>query len=1240
MAWALALIRLLALVAPASPRGWTTVTALPRHHPEEEEEECEEETNYSARDHITGEAFASASESPRLDHSDGSTEASSHIRATTGLGARVFVAERDGHSSADSPSGAGSATVSPSDGVVAEGAGHGAASSPSLFATGSSGTESRTGSARESFVAKGSTTSAPDRSAAASGEARSTDGPTPGSPGNRIDAVAHIPYLATRQNESFSVEKEGGSSQPSTTATSPTSTVLAPGGASAGSHRGKNKTLCTKRPGVALVDHGLSSHDMPVQAGHAAPPSAPATVSKPEGSLERTAGDRDGPTISFPITVETPNNSPRGPLGNASAPGLDPGEGLEKNASGWVVTKHPREAQRSLWPWQLPWPRHPHAPARAAALRCYSCDGDRSCQETEDCGEQQGRCRTTALTMISRSGVSDRIQKGCDVQGKPNNSISFFSHGQIVMLAEEHCATDLCNQGVPNALSSFPSNTSLDCLSCSSSDHSCSSPSLMQIRCPDPREQCVDITAISMPEEFPQDERRIKGCGQISRCQEPLGFHNQDSFYLLQCCNSSLCNNDAHDYQESPLPLNGVTCFACEGNSSHGCTPENITRLQCQGPMTHCMEAVGSHEAGSLRCDSHSSVLLRDRGGKRLDSVVTPSGTESCAPAHSACMEAAVTLSAAPAPSGPTQCYAGLSLGPQPHTLERVTCDGEDARCYHGNGTLTAGATALECHSCVERSDGGCSPEKMKTISCPTNTQVCMETVAAVKWSHGQFLVGEKGCGLGRPGTNDKGVDLHGILAFSQVHNCNSSRCNSRLDIQAMALQPMGNESARVPNGLECYSCQGNEACSPSNATVVKCYDGYQGCFHGNVTMKVGNFSLSRPIKGCVQDKDCTKEAKGSAAVNLIRPMGPSTLVSLLPKTSGPITPPHCAIFPFLTSQLSTCPGACGLQSPSARIADSAERNKPWSISTHSSLAHGIPRPHQELGAGPGMEANVSSLWLTSPGPSPVKAKADLGAVMDRVQVIFYTVVCVGGSLGNGLVIWLTARQAGRSVNCVWFLNLAVADFIFSVTRVVPLAKNAFYPAGAWGAAAAASLPFSLYRNLVPEGKASGLKCSLTLGEGPKLTLYLLRLLCGSPAPFAIILACYGAPGALLRGRSATAPKPFKVMAAIVVTFFLCWAPYHLFLLLKLAGIKGQAMAVGLPLASSLAYLNSCANPVLYFFMGLDFRRALGRTTLAGAFRRALLEDAGYSARSHSQRKQAASSVDGLAQSSVAPNLA
>ncbi|XP_067401975.1 urokinase plasminogen activator surface receptor [Emydura macquarii macquarii] len=233
--------------------------------------------------------------------------------------------------------------------------------------------------------------------------------------------------------------------------------------------------------------------------------------------------------------------------------------------------------------------------SQAAALRCYSCDGDRSCRDTEQCGEQQDRCRTTSLTTLAGSGTSERIQKGCDVAGKPNNSLAFYSHEQVVLLAEEHCATDLCNQGAPQGHPGLrPPHTHLECLSCLSSDHSCSSPPVL--RCLNPRDQCMDITAISMPEEFPQDEQRMKGCGQISGCQEPLGFHNQDSFYLLQCCNSSLCNNDTRDYQESRLPLNGVTCYACEGNSSHGCAPENITPLQCQGPMTHCMEAVGSHE--------------------------------------------------------------------------------------------------------------------------------------------------------------------------------------------------------------------------------------------------------------------------------------------------------------------------------------------------------------------------------------------------------------------------------------------------------------------------------------------------------------------------------------------------------------------------------------------------------------------------------------------------------------------
>ncbi|XP_058051036.1 ly6/PLAUR domain-containing protein 3-like [Ahaetulla prasina] len=178
------------------------------------------------------------------------------------------------------------------------------------------------------------------------------------------------------------------------------------------------------------------------------------------------------------------------------------------------------------------------------------------------------------------------------------------------------------------------------------------------------------------------------------------------------------------------------------------------------------------------------------------------------------------------------------------------------------------GALALECHSCVDLGDGGCSQQQMKKLTCPSNAHVCVETVAAVEWSHGKFSVGEKGCGLGMPGTNDKAVEVHGILAFSQLHQCNTSQCNVKLDIKALQLQPMDNVSARIPNGVECYSCDGDN-CTMDNSAIVECYDNFRGCFHGNVTMKAGNFSLTKPIKGCVQDGDCTKVRKGSPAITL-----------------------------------------------------------------------------------------------------------------------------------------------------------------------------------------------------------------------------------------------------------------------------------------------------------------------------------------------------------------------------------
>ncbi|XP_078511687.1 C3a anaphylatoxin chemotactic receptor-like [Lissotriton helveticus] len=302
------------------------------------------------------------------------------------------------------------------------------------------------------------------------------------------------------------------------------------------------------------------------------------------------------------------------------------------------------------------------------------------------------------------------------------------------------------------------------------------------------------------------------------------------------------------------------------------------------------------------------------------------------------------------------------------------------------------------------------------------------------------------------------------------------------------------------------------------------------------------------------------------------------------------------------------------------------------------------------------------------------RAMVNVENIMDSIQVFFYSVVFVLGVLGNGLVIWITGFKMSKTVNSIWFLNLAVADFLFAITRCVPLVKNAFFdywPFGeflcrsnsfmkylnmfssvfllafisldrcafvvqpvwsknnrqprlawivsgiSWISAVVASLPFFIFRGLVLDSK-NRTKCSVTLSidlykdkETNKQAIYLHRFILGFLIPFLVILTCYLIIALKLKlnlRSRARSRKPFRVILAIVITFFLCWMPYHIFLLLKLTGFKGLGMTIGVPLASSFAYLNSCLNPVLYFFMGLNFKKKLNQSLLA-IFKRSMWDD-------------------------------
>ncbi|KAK7798610.1 hypothetical protein U0070_024759 [Myodes glareolus] len=179
---------------------------------------------------------------------------------------------------------------------------------------------------------------------------------------------------------------------------------------------------------------------------------------------------------------------------------------------------------------------------------------------------------------------------------------------------------------------------------------------------------------------------------------------------------------------------------------------------------------------------------------------------------------------------------------------------------------LCGGAQALECYSCVQKADDGCSPHKMKTVKCGPGADVCTEAVGAVETIHGQFSVAVRGCGSGLQGKNDRGLDLHGLLAFIQLQQCTEDRCNDKLNLTSRGLNPAGNESAYEPNGAECYSCLGKsrEECQGTMPPVVNCYNAsgrvYKGCFDGNVTLTAANVTVSLPVRGCVQDESCTRD--------------------------------------------------------------------------------------------------------------------------------------------------------------------------------------------------------------------------------------------------------------------------------------------------------------------------------------------------------------------------------------------
>ncbi|KAL3980943.1 hormone-sensitive lipase [Sarotherodon galilaeus] len=97
------------------------------------------------------------------------------------------------------------------------------------------------------------------------------------------------------------------------------------------------------------------------------------------------------------------------------------------------------------------------------------------------------------------------------------------------------------------------------------------------------------------------------------------------------------------------------------------------------------------------------------------------------------------------------------------------------------------------------------------------------------------------------------------------------------------------------------------------------------------------------------------------------------------------------------------------------------------------------------------MTPENSSQRNTSAAPDVDDVLVNLSQYLITMSIAVSSLVFVLGVLGNGVVIWVTGFRMKKTTNTVWYLHLAVADFIFAALlslSVISLALDFHWPFG------------------------------------------------------------------------------------------------------------------------------------------------------------------------------------------------
>ncbi|XP_019958851.1 prostaglandin D2 receptor 2-like [Paralichthys olivaceus] len=278
---------------------------------------------------------------------------------------------------------------------------------------------------------------------------------------------------------------------------------------------------------------------------------------------------------------------------------------------------------------------------------------------------------------------------------------------------------------------------------------------------------------------------------------------------------------------------------------------------------------------------------------------------------------------------------------------------------------------------------------------------------------------------------------------------------------------------------------------------------------------------------------------------------------------------------------------------------------------------------------------SIISVWILNLAASDLLATAFLP---------FFTLYMARGNT------WTLGRTFCRIYSSTFFLNMFVSGFLLaaiSMDRCLVVLRPVWAQnhrniqlvgkicGMIWALAVVCTIPFYIFRDTIPLSNGKILcyyNYNVFLPSEPydrealhrqrKEALAFMKLFLAFLIPLVIIILSYIAVYSHLARRGYRRSFRFvRLLIAVVVSFILCWAPYHLFIMMEVmspCGHPAQTFASGaLKIAATLGFLNSILNPILYVFSCPDLCSKI-RHSLGAVMESVLAEDLAELARRRS----------------------